>query len=371
MDKMIIRKVNQYIRKKRPIIDSQVICDTYQNNTFLEIAFISKGCRNDLKGSCIMCDYGATNGSKAKEVYLNEMNSILKNSQSIQYLLLCANGSIMDEYQLSEEIFKSILKYTATTEIPNIIIETHFRDITIEKLKYIKKILNGKNVTIELGLETANQKYQDSLIMKEIIIDEIEKKILEIQQFEISVDLNIMLGLPFLSVREQLDDSLEAISWAIKHNCNPVIFPLNIKPFTLLYHMYQTGYYRPISLWLVVLLLSFLEPIDLERITISYYGNRTDEYLGIEEETIYPCSCPKCYQHIMSFFESFFHENTWQERHKLLKEILDWKGCNCLANQRNLLTKKNTTNFDDLINDYISIIKKEFSFLFSKKRVIK
>lgn len=367
MDRIILKKVNQYLRKKRPILSPQVICDTYQNNTFLEIAFISKGCRNDLKGSCIMCDYGVTNGSKAKEVYLNEMNSILKNAQNVQYLLLCANGSIMDEYQLSEEIFKSILKNVGTTEIPNIIIETHFRDITIEKLKYIKKLLHGKNVTIELGLETANQKYQDSLIMKDIIVDEIEAKIHEIQQFEISVDLNIMLGLPFLSEKEQLDDSLETISWAIEHNCNPVIFPLNIKPFTMLYHMYQTGYYRPISLWLVVLLLSFLKPIDLEKITISYYGNRTDEYLGIKEETIYPCACSKCYHNLMHFFEAFFHENNGQERHKLLKSVLDWDGCNCLANQRSLLTRKNTTNFDDSLSNYINTLKKEYSFLFTKK----
>lgn len=367
MEKKIIKKVNQYIRKKRPILSPQVICDTYQNNTFLEIAFISKGCRNDLKGSCIMCDYGATNGSKAKEVYLNEMNSILEKSQNIQYLLLCANGSIMDEYQLSEEIFKSILKNVATTQIPNIIIETHFRDITIEKLKYIKNFLKGKNITIELGLETANQNYQNSLIMKEIVIEDIEKKIREIQQFEINVDLNIMLGLPFLSEKEQLEDSLKTIYWAIKHNCNPVIFPLNIKPFTLLYHMYQTGYYRPISLWSVVLLLSFLEPIDLDRITISYYGNRTDDYLGIEEETIYPCTCPKCHQHIMDFFESFFQENSWQERHKLLKEVLNWNGCNCLTDQKNLLREENTINFDDLFNDYITALEKEYSFLFYNK----
>lgn len=367
MDKMILKKVNQYLRKKRPILSPQVICDTYQNNTFLEIAFISKGCRNDLKGSCIMCDYGATNGSKTKEIYLNEMNSILEASRNVQYLLLCANGSIMDEYQLSEEIFKSILNNTAATEIPNIIIETHFQDITIEKLKYIKKILHDKALTIELGLETANQNYQDSLIMKGIIIDEIEKKIREIQQFEINVDLNIMLGLPFLSEKEQLEDSLEAIGWALKHNCNPVIFPLNIKPFTLLYHMYQTGYYRPISLWLVVLLLSFLEPMDLEKITVSYYGNRSDEYLGIEEDTIYPCACPRCNQRLMNFFESFFHTNHWQERHKLLKEVLDWNGCNCLAEQRNLLTKKNTASFDDLFKDYISTLKKQYSFLFSLK----
>lgn len=365
MDQTIIKKVNQYMRKKRPIISSQVICDTYQNNTFLEIAFISKGCRNDLKGSCIMCDYGVTHGSKTKEVYLNEMKGILEKAQNVQYLLLCANGSIMDEYQLSKDIFKSILENVATTEIPNIIIETHFRDINIEKLDYIKKHLPGKNITIELGLETANQMYQDSLIMKEIIMEEIEKKIKEIQQLGISVDLNIMLGLPFLSEKEQLKDALATINWTIKHNCNPVVFPLNIKPYTLLYHMYQTGYYRPVSLWLVILLLSFLEPIDLQRVTISYYGNRTDEYLGIEEETIYPYTCPKCYQRVMDFFESFFHENNWQERYNLTKEVLSWNGCNCLADQQNLLQRKNTTTFDDLYNDYINILKKDFSFLFS------
>lgn len=307
-----------------------------------------------------MCDYGIAKGSQPKEVYLNEMNIILEGAPNVQYLLLCSNGSIMDESQLSEETFRAILEKTSTTTIPNIIIETHYQDITVQKLDYIKKTLYPKNITIEFGLETINPNYQDALVMKGIIIDEIEKTIKTIQQFGMSIDINIMLGLPFLSVKEQLNDSLKTVKWVINHDCNPVIFPLNIKPYTLLYHMYQTGHYSPISLWLIIVLLSHLKPNDLEKITISYYGNRTDEYLGIQEETIYPYSCPKCHKRVMEFFEEFFRKNSWQEKYDVLNKILTWNGCNCLEEQKRFLNKNNNTTFDESINEYLKILKRDF-----------
>lgn len=348
---------------QRPILDSNIICDTYRNNTFLEIAFISKCCRNDAHGACIMCDYGAISGTKSKSIYLSEMRRILSDSPGIQYLLLCANGSIMDEHQLSEKIFCAILKEVGTTDIPNVIIETHYQDITENKLRYIKELLPRKNITIEIGLETVSQEIQDTIIMKKVVIGDIEKTITTIQAFGMEVDLNIMLGLPFLSEREQFEDTLNSVKWALRHNCNPILFPLNIKPFTLLMHMYQTRYYKPVSHWMMLLLLNELDPQDLQKITISYYGNRTDEYLGTAEETIYPLLCNKCKNVVMDFYENFFRENDGEKRRILLTDILAWQGCNCLEEQKRNLKKHNEKTFSQHIDEYVTLLNKEFSNL--------
>lgn len=363
MKNAILYKVNKHLRMKRPILDSNIICDTYRNNTFLEIAFISKCCRNDAQGACVMCDYGAISGTKSESVYLNEMRRILSNSPGIQYLLLCANGSIMDEHQLSENTFCAILKEVGTTDIPNVIIETHYQDITVDKLRYIKEFLPQKNITMEIGLETISQEIQDAIIMKGVIIGEVEKTITNIHAFGMEVDLNIMLGLPFLSAQEQFEDTLNSVKWALRYNCNPIIFPLNIKPFTLLMHMYQSGYYKPVSHWMMLLLLNEIESQDLQKITISYYGNRTDEYLGTKEETIYPLLCSKCKNVVMDFYENFFRENDGTKRQTLLAEILAWKGCDCLEEQKRNLKKQEEKTFSQHLDEYITLLTKEFSNL--------
>lgn len=175
MYREILIKANKEIKKSRPLLAKNIVCDAFRNGTFLEIAFMSKRCKNDASGSCIMCDYGAVNGVKSSETYLKEMDSILQKENGIQYLLLCSNGSIMDPSQISEATFCKILEHTNRTAIPNIMLETHYLDVTTEKLDLIRQLLNSKNVTIELGMETANQIYQDSLIMKHIDMKLFEK----------------------------------------------------------------------------------------------------------------------------------------------------------------------------------------------------
>ena len=90
MNLTMLAKYNQYLRRQRPLLDQSIICDVFRNNTFLEIAFISKCCRNDAKGSCIMCDYGAISGTKTQNIYLSEMERILNQNKGIKYLLQMA-----------------------------------------------------------------------------------------------------------------------------------------------------------------------------------------------------------------------------------------------------------------------------------------
>ncbi|MCH5252287.1 MAG: hypothetical protein J1F22_04875, partial [Lachnospiraceae bacterium] len=62
MNTTILTRVNKIIKKSRPVLDKNIVCDSFRNGTFLEIAFMSKRCKNDASGSCIMCDYGAVDG---------------------------------------------------------------------------------------------------------------------------------------------------------------------------------------------------------------------------------------------------------------------------------------------------------------------
>ena len=360
MNSQLFINANMKIKKSRPTLEKDTVCDTYRKGTFLEIAFMSKQCKNDSAGSCIMCDYGVTNCTPNSEIYLKTMDDIFQKEKSVQYLLLCTNGSIFDSSQIKEETFNEILEYVSKTDIPNIIFETHYLDVSHEKLKLIKQFLHSKNITIELGMETANQIYQDFLIMKRINITAFEKVVSTIQDYGFHVDLNILFGLPLLSEKEQFQDTKNSIAWAFEHGCDPVIFPVNIKPFTLLMNMYKNGYYKPVSYWLLLLLLSTLKEEQLSQIIISYYGDRDENYYGNGFKTIFPACCPVCKEQLLSFFDAFSQEDDPYQKKKLINNILKFDRCTCLKEQKDQLSLPDTNVFKERYKKYSEFLKAEF-----------
>lgn len=360
MNSQLFINANKKIKKSRPTLGKDTVCDTYRKGTFLEITFMSKQCKNDSAGSCIMCDYGVIDCTPNSEIYIKRMDTILQKEDGVQYLLLCTNGSIMDSSQIAEETFYKILEYVSNTAIPNIIFETHYLDVTHEKLKLIKQLLPSKNVTIELGMETANQIYQDFLIMKHINLTVFEKVVSTIQGYGFNVDLNILFGLPLLSEKEQFQDTKNSITWAFEHGCNPVIFPVNIKPYTLLMNMYENGYYKPVSYWLLLLLLSTLEEEQLSRIIISYYGNRDENYYDKSYKTIFPACCPVCKKQLLNFYDAFSQEEDSHQKKELINRIMQFDKCTCLKKQKAQLSQPDTNTFKERYEGYSEFLKRNF-----------
>lgn len=328
MNKMFVKSVNKMIRDKRPFFPDNRVIEVFQEGDLLEIGFLSKQCKNDLAGSCLMCDYGRAKGTLSDKTYLDKMRDILnKHKSGINFLLLCCNGSILDEYQISTELLREILVIAESCSIPNIIIETHYKDISVNKLNLIKQEIK-KPVIIEMGLETINQEYQNDIFMKNIDMREYEKIIELIKSYGYDIELNLLLGLPFLSPREQLNYTIESIHWTVDHQCTPIIFPISIKPYTTLRYAYDNGFYHPISLWLLVVLLDSLKPTELEIILIAWYGNRDDSYLN-DIPNILPCTCSKCKDTLSTFGRAFLNTKNSSERKNLIKRVIDASICNC------------------------------------------
>ncbi len=367
MQTEVLRKVNQYIKKTRPYLNPLYPCQVFQEKELLEIGFLSKRCEHDAKGTCIMCDYGCAKKTYSDEEYLNEMDEILKKySWETKMLLLCSNGSILNSKQISDGLFKKILLRAAQTDIVQIEIECHYKDVTIKKLDLIKEILYDKKITIEMGLETVNPLYQDIFFGKDINLNEYEKKILLIQSYGFEIDLNIILGLPFMSSKEQLKDTCKTLDWVFEHKCSPVIFPVNIKPFTLLMHMYQSGYYKPISHWLLLYLLDSIEEEKLSQVVIAWYGNREEIYEGTKKRAIFPTVCLECKEKITNFYDKFISCNDSYIRKKLLYDTINSASkCTCLRHIN--LREEMDIDFEKQYESYIAGLLEEFAFLFQEE----
>lgn len=344
----VLMDINRKIRSTRPLIDDAHACEIYQSGPVLEISLSRGQCVNDKNGSCIMCDYGIASRNKPAQEYLWEMEQAIKScGDTIRFLMLCTNGSVFDESQVERELLEGAIDLAAKCDIPKIQLESHYLDINSERLNMVKEKLKDKKVIIALGLETVNQEYQNLIIGKRINLDGFEEKIALIKSFEFSIELNIMLGLPFLSPREQFMDALTTLKWVYSHQCRPVLFPINIKPYTLLMEMYKTGQYSPVSHWLIFLLLEQLTEEELSQIILVWYGDRMENYADSALQQIPPVACGECLPIIEVFYADFASANSGYERHNILNAILHKPSCDCLHKTRVTLCEESSMEFHE------------------------
>ncbi|MCM1232160.1 MAG: hypothetical protein NC124_18760 [Clostridium sp.] len=327
----VLIDINHKIRLARPLIEDVCACEIYQTNSVLEVSLSRGQCINDKNGSCIMCDYGIASKNKPFQEYLLEMDRAIKTCKdTVQCLMLCTNGSIFDENQVERELLEGALDLAAKSAISTVQLESHYLDVNSERLCLVRDKLKNKKVIIALGLETANQEYQDLIIGKRINLNVFEDKIALIKSFDFCIELNMMLGLPFLSPREQFMDALNTLRWIHSHQCRPVLFPINIKPYTLLMEMYRADQYSPVSHWLILLLLEQLTEEELSQIILVWHGNRIENYGDPALQQILPTACDKCISIIEDFYVDFATTDSGFERKRILKNVLRKASCSCL-----------------------------------------
>ncbi len=352
----IILEANKKIRKERPKRVDE-ICQVFFENRLLEIGFLSKQCQNDLKGCCAMCDYGCTSDSKDNTLYLEIMEKILlKYDNTFDCLLLCTNGSFMDNFQINDELYNNIISKANKYRFQKLEIETHYNNVTLDKLDVLKAIVSDKEVIIEMGLETINEEIQNGLIKKGISIEQYKEKIKLIQSYDFQIEINVLLGMPLLSSAEQLADALETTKWVFDNGCSVVIFPINIKPFTLLWHMYENGLYKPISNWLMIEYLINIPLEKLGEITIAWYGNREEIYEGSKDRVVFPYSCPVCQKKLKDFFYKFNSLKRNCERKELIDDLISSRECSCYDDLKDNLKLENDSVFNERLENCINWI---------------
>lgn len=360
MEDTILVQHNREIRKCRPLIKETDSCEIFQTNSVLEISLSRGRCANDARGACIMCNYGEVEKSSAISSYLESMKQALDScNQEITCLMLCTNGSIFDERQIERELLEGAIDLAAQCHIPHIEFETHYQDVTKEKLQLLQTKLKGKEIIIAMGLETINQSYQDCIFAKGIQLSNYKEKINLIQQFGFQIELNIMLGLPFLSTQEQFKDACNTIKWAFSQRCRPVLFPINIKPYSLLKEMYDTGYYTPISHWLLLLVLNTFTADELEQIILVWYGNRIEYYGDAQLKQIFPTYCDKCKEILDTFYTDFINASSGETKKQILYTALNASTCDCLKDVQCGIENNDYSNFQSRYKAYETYLKEK------------
>lgn len=318
----LLAKANILIRKSRPSDNSSRRINVFKRKNFLQLTFQTKGCRYSNIGSCSMCNYGQGIAPE-QHIIMQELEKIC-NSDSFyesSMILLGASGSFLDNEEIPESLQYDIMNRIAKSHMQEIYIETHYKSISDSKLNMIHKIFLNKCVHIEMGLETTVEEFQLNILNKVISLTELKNTMQKIHAYHLYVDLNVLFGIPFLSINQQIEDTLNSIHWAMENGAdNTIVFPINIQPYTVFAWWYDRGYITVPSLWGLFLLLQKLTDRELSSICLAWYGNRRIVY-SPEKATIIPCACPICQQQLISFFEDFIENFNIDYRKKRIDEF--------------------------------------------------
>ena len=290
----------------------------------------------------MMCNYGSGIPLQSLDKLEAQFDAQLDTAgDALETLILCTNGSFLDDMNVPVEAQRSLLRRAQQSVASTVIIETHLDTLSQEKLRMVRTLIPEKPVILELGLESANPFVQKNCYLKEVPLDLLEKTMASAEKIGFAFQLNVILGAPFLSKKEQMDDAEQTIRWALSHRAMSALFPMNIKPYTLLRYAYRHGLYTPISHWMMPLLLSRFSADELAQIDLAWYGNRQIRYDVPDAATVFPADCSICHEPLQRFYQSYVLTSDGKDRRRLVEKILasGRKSCVCMEYETSLLTE--------------------------------
>ncbi|MCL2444981.1 radical SAM protein [Candidatus Saccharibacteria bacterium] len=303
----------------------QDISRSFVTHDHLQIVFQSIGCRFQLEGrGCYMCSYGhAERNLTPEEVREYFDKSVDSYVGERHVLVLDVFGSILDEAEFPLANREVLIEKVAATDFHVVIFETHYTLVSIDLAEQIRARLPGKFVKFEFGVESWSERVRESIGKTTIVNAEIITLMRKLNERGFGICINVLVGMPNMSVREQVCDAVSSIERSFDYGANTVVlFPINLKKGTKLLEWYELGTYQQVSQWLLLDVLLSSPKYYLDRVYLSYTGDKGSD--------IKPISCNECGSKFQDLWGDFRVLRTADERYELLCGFRANTRCDCL-----------------------------------------
>jgi len=303
--------------------------------------FKTIGCFHDKQGGCSICDY-----SNGENVADNEIVNFVKKglstlTETYNELIVTPSGSMFDENEVSKTAREEIFQILKNTKHEGFAFETRADTITKSKIAKTQNILNNRLTKIYIGLETSNPWLLKYSINKNLDLNRVINSYKLLINYGITSISNILLGIPFLTEKESIEDTVSTIKWSLQHGSQKsCIFPVHIKKDTIGEILFNLKLYNPPSLWsLIEVLKQFKTEIKQNKIEISWYTA-----MGAYNIVSSPTTCPICYEKVIKLLDKFDNSGNYIN----IKE-LDKMKCKCKDVWKDKLSQNSTHNLIDRV----------------------
>jgi len=274
---------------------------SYLNGAYVDrlVLFLrGTGCTwvNDT-GGCTFCGFwNATNFGEriANQDYLHQIKQALLDrdieAQNYQIICLYNDGSLFEEREIEFEVVLQICRMIVKQlSIRRIVIETKIIDLDEAKIIALTQTLDGIELEIAVGFESANHLVRDLCINKHFSDHIFEKNVEMLQRHGVRLVPLIMVKPPFLTEKIAIDDVVASFSYLEPFNLPRIDLELaTIEQHTLMHNLWQHKLYTTPRLWTIREILKRRETLGLKTEIYISPPNYTVEALAYSE------NCPAC-----------------------------------------------------------------------------
>jgi archaeosine synthase beta-subunit len=304
-------EIGKHLHRQRPRVPEGFNSTTYMerdgDKTYVDMYVRSRGCHHNHLGGCTMCDYWASEEFATERMSSFAQDALGAINFAPTLLVFGPSGSVFDEWEVPAPVRQDWYRLLRPVNASVYCLFARAETITESKLMEIAEYLDPSRVSIEMGLETADPWKLRHCINKAIELEQIVQAAQTIRKCGFSSCVYIMVGVPFLSAGEAVEDTVASIKWALEHDIDYcAVFPMHIKPWTVVDWLYQHRRYAPISLWAVVEVLMRFSAQQLGHIGICWHRPRPDQAHPLyEAPSLAPTTCPICVEQVLRIMDSY------------------------------------------------------------------
>jgi len=212
--------------------------------------------------------------------------------RDIHVLSVYNSGSMLNPGELGSEALKRIFLHIRTLPaVRKVVLETRAEYVDRASLEELLDVLGpDQRLSIAMGLETADDTKRDLCVNKGCTAGEIFHAVLKVKDI-VGIQLYVLLGLPFLTEHEALDDTVRSLRYAHEMEADEIhIEPITVQDNTLVDLLYHEGLFRLPSLYTLYEVLRTVVP------EIRPY---VSPFLHMPRPSLIPRGCPLCTDRLM------------------------------------------------------------------------
>ena len=303
--------IGKHFSKQRPDIPEglnyTVHIEATPESAFCNINLRSRGCRHNFLGGCTMCDYWVSRELDPARIIDFAREAINSLDRTPDMLCVGPYGSMFDEWEVPAPVRREIYQLMRSVKSSFYATFTRFDTVTEDKVKELAEHFEPGTISLDLGLETADPWKLKYCVNKALNLEQVAAALELLKRYQIFTTTYILLGVPFLSTAEMVQDTVSSVLWSLDHSVNyAVIFTVHIKPWTVVRWLYEHQSYEPVSLWALVEVLTQLPPELLGRVGLSWHNPRPERTHPLSTApTLEPTTCPACYERVVPLLESY------------------------------------------------------------------
>jgi radical SAM enzyme (TIGR01210 family) len=286
-----------------------LIVERLPSGPLTRVWFNTAGCPEDKRGACTMCNYGAGGPTTGDEMVAQVEAAISGIAQPEGTLLVSPSGSLFDAREVPTAAALAILRLAAASGFGAILTETRPETLTASLVDQALEAVAGRAFGVELGLESSDQAVLNLCVNKIMRLADWRTALALLSSRGVPVTANVSLGTAFLSPAEAIDDAVATVLWALRHGSRDcAVFPLIVRDWTVLAHLWRRGRHEPPSLWSLVETLIRVGPDIARRVSISWYKDYDQERGGASADMTalaVPTTCPDCHAEVVRRLDSY------------------------------------------------------------------